>query len=286
MISVHEYTNLKREGTPKMSDQQQGWEYLDLGWTTAQVSSLRHCPSPVVPERGERINIPNSKPKVLVVDDEPSLCHLVREVLADCCEVVEAFSGLQAIEKALHHIPDCILLDLMMPEMGGYVVCEVLKQVRRTQLIPIIIVSAKETDEARPIALESGAVDFINKPFDLDDLRHRVLDTITNQPKERRQTPRLALAVPVRIEGASPIREFRIHTLTEDISQKGLRFCSELEARVGDMIYVHILSASPDVGPQYAGKATIVWVDDHFSPLIRCGAEFVEVSPKWVVKGF
>lgn len=225
------------------------------------------------------------KNTLLVVDDEPVLRRVVKEAFDDCCEVLEASTGMEAIIMALKHLPDCILLDLMMPEMGGYVACEVLKQIRRTQLIPILVVSAKETEEDRKIAMESGAAGFVSKPFQLADLRSRVLDILANQPKERRQTPRLVLAVPVRIEGVSSSGEFCFHTLTEDISRKGLRFYGEFKAEVNDLIRVHLLSSSPEEGPMYAGKARVVWVDNRYAPLTRCGAEFAEVSPNWIVSG-
>jgi CheY-like chemotaxis protein len=224
------------------------------------------------------------KPTLLVVDDEINVRRLIRGTFEDYCEVIEAANGMEAIEKALKHMPHCIILDLMMPELGGHVVCEVLKQIRRTQLIPVVIVSAKDSSENQQIASESGVADFITKPFHPLELRRRVLDVIAEHPKEKRSSYRLTVALPVKIHGTSSEAGFCIHTLTEDISRRGLRFHGDFSASIGDIIEVFQLSDSGERKPIYAGRAKIVWVNARYAPLLRCGAKFLEVSPQWPVK--
>jgi diguanylate cyclase (GGDEF)-like protein len=102
---------------------------------------------------------------VLVVDDTPATIETLFEALCREHEVLFATSGREAIEIALDHAPDLILLDVVMPDMDGYDVCAQLKANPRTQSIPVIFVTAmdQEEDEARGLSL--GAIDYIFKPI-------------------------------------------------------------------------------------------------------------------------
>ena len=105
------------------------------------------------------------KKTILVVDDNPDNIHLLREILHPVYQVKAAINGKLAIKIACAaDKPDLILLDIMMPEIDGYEVCQHLKKLPETMLIPIIFVSAKREidDEKRGFAL--GAVDYIFKP--------------------------------------------------------------------------------------------------------------------------
>ncbi len=102
---------------------------------------------------------------ILVVDDQPANIHTLYQLLVDDCEVLMATSGVEALSFCARQLPDLILLDVLMPDMSGYEVCERLKADPRTRAIPIIFVTVKGNaeDEARGFAL--GAVDYIPKPF-------------------------------------------------------------------------------------------------------------------------
>ena len=106
------------------------------------------------------------KQKVLIVDDTPQNIHVLMETLKDNYKIVAATSGAKALQLAERvPLPDLILLDVMMPKMSGYEVCEQLKKNPLTQNIPVIFVTAlsEAGDEER--GLELGALDFITKPF-------------------------------------------------------------------------------------------------------------------------
>lgn len=106
------------------------------------------------------------KQKVLIVDDTPQNIHVLMETLKDSYKIVAATSGAKALQLACRDpLPDLILLDVMMPEMSGYEVCEQLKKDPLTEKIPVIFVTAlhEAGDEER--GLELGALDFITKPF-------------------------------------------------------------------------------------------------------------------------
>jgi phosphoserine phosphatase RsbU/P len=108
----------------------------------------------------------DSQPRVLIVDDVPQNLHLLRETLKGSCKLLIAKSGHQALEiVARDPKPDLILLDVMMPGMSGYEVCETLKKDPTTKDIPVIFVTAlsESGDEERGLGL--GAVDYVTKPF-------------------------------------------------------------------------------------------------------------------------
>lgn len=110
------------------------------------------------------MSLPDSKPKILVVDDEPINVDVLGGVLSSLGEIVSANSGQEAIDICNNNKPDIVLLDVMMPQMDGYQVFAELKGNDATRDIPVIFVTAlaDETDEARGI--EMGAIDYLTKP--------------------------------------------------------------------------------------------------------------------------
>ena len=113
--------------------------------------------------------------KILIVDDEPFNLDLLEQELADYEYVIErAGDGVEALEKTESFEPDLILLDYMMPRMNGL---EVLKHLRATpkhQGIPVILLTAKATQEDKVAGLDAGADDYVTKPFDSFELLARV----------------------------------------------------------------------------------------------------------------
>ncbi len=108
----------------------------------------------------------SKKAKVLVVDDEPANIQILMELLKDKYAVVPATNGEAALQIATEEpIPDIIILDIMMPEMDGYEVCERLILDDKTKDIPIIFVTAKVEEEDEQKGLKLGAVDYITKPI-------------------------------------------------------------------------------------------------------------------------
>ncbi len=115
------------------------------------------------------------RPTILIVDDHPANIHLLAEALAEEYEIVVATSGQEAIELALAgDAPDLILLDILMPGMSGYEVCERLKLEEWTKSVPVIFVTAKNREEDETYGLKVGAVDYITKPFSMPIVRARV----------------------------------------------------------------------------------------------------------------
>lgn len=113
--------------------------------------------------------------KILAVDDEPELTELMQFHLVRAGhEVVTAANGWEAIDCVKRSRPDLILLDLMLPDLDGFGVCEILRRDPLTATIPIIIVSAWASTDSRNLGLELGALDYITKPFSPAELIARV----------------------------------------------------------------------------------------------------------------
>jgi DNA-binding response OmpR family regulator len=130
--------------------------------------------------------------KILVVEDDPDLVELLSFNLRGCGFTVSTASdGLDALKKARTIFPDLILLDLMLPELDGFGVCEILRREPATAAIPIIMVTAMSSQFARLAGLEAGANDYITKPFSPKQLIARV-QALLGQPAVPAATPQVA----------------------------------------------------------------------------------------------
>ena len=109
---------------------------------------------------------------ILVVDDEERMARFIRLNLEqDGFQVVEAHRGMQAVEAVRVEMPDVVVLDVMMPDLDGF---EVLKIIRETSSVPVIMLTAKGEEEDRVRGLELGADDYVTKPFSPRELVSRV----------------------------------------------------------------------------------------------------------------
>jgi DNA-binding response OmpR family regulator len=113
--------------------------------------------------------------KVLVVDDEEDIVELLSYNLQlEGYEVFRAASGMEALNQARLHLPDLILLDLMLPDMDGFSICEILHCQPSTTNIPVIMLTAMAGELPRLHGFEVGAADYCIKPFRPRDLKARV----------------------------------------------------------------------------------------------------------------
>jgi len=116
----------------------------------------------------------NSK-KILIVDDEVDLVETVRFPLEmEGYHVLVSYNGEDALNQARKENPDLILLDLMLPKLDGYKVCRLLKFDDRYKHIPILMLTAKTQEKDKALGMETGANEYITKPFEMDDLLRKV----------------------------------------------------------------------------------------------------------------
>ena len=134
-----------------------------------------------------------NKTIILVVEDNPDLREMVKEHLQDKYFVIEAENGVKGFQAAEEKIPDLIISDIMMPEMDGYELCKKIKTNEKTNHIPVILLTAKAATEDKLEGLETGADDYLIKPFNEDELKIRVrnLITIRKQMREKFQSQML-----------------------------------------------------------------------------------------------
>jgi DNA-binding response OmpR family regulator len=115
------------------------------------------------------------KKKILVVDDEEDILHFLELVLGEKgYEVVTAGGGQEALTRAHIDRPDLILLDIMMPQMDGWEVLKLLRVDDETAPIPVAMLSARTEARDRVQGLQEGAVDYICKPFSLQELLEKI----------------------------------------------------------------------------------------------------------------
>ncbi len=115
------------------------------------------------------------RPLILSVDDEQDVTDLVQFHLTRAgYEVLTAATGREALATVAARRPDLILLDLMLPDIDGFGVCEILRRDSATAAIPIVLLTAWATTDARSLGLELGALDYLTKPFSPRDLTTRV----------------------------------------------------------------------------------------------------------------
>ena len=145
------------------------------------------------------------KPTALIVDDEQAIRKLLRTSLSDTHDVIEASSGEEGLRLAATNNPSIVLLDLGLPGVDGI---EVIRRLREFSSVPIIVLSAREQDGDKVLALDSGANDYLTKPFSVAELQARL---------------RVALRAPVSTT-SSAIMEFgdvRVDVASREVTRQG-----------------------------------------------------------------
>lgn len=118
-----------------------------------------------------------SRKTILICDDEPALRELVRATLSDGYLFAEASDGVLALELAREVEPDAVILDLMLPRLGGLEVLALLQADDQLRTVPVVVITA--WNETREDVLAAGASDFVTKPFDPDVLKAAVEDVLS-----------------------------------------------------------------------------------------------------------
>ncbi len=124
-----------------------------------------------------------NKKRILLVDDEKDLVYAVKlQLEKNYFEVLTAYDGQEALEKARDENPDIIILDLMLPKIHGYKVCRMLKFDEKYKDIPIIIFTARAQESDKKLSFEVGADAYITKPFEPQMLLDKIKDLLDIRP--------------------------------------------------------------------------------------------------------
>jgi len=161
----------------------------------------------------------NGKDVILVVEDNPDVRKYIRGALEAEYTVIEAADGVEGSEKAGEIIPDLIISDVMMPRQDGFQLCAGLKRDVRTSHIPIILLTAKASEASVVEGLETGADDYITKPFNTKILLTRIRNLIDLRRHLQETIQREMLLQPTEIAVSSIDREF-MKELKEAVEKK------------------------------------------------------------------
>src|SRR6185437_11526979 len=122
--------------------------------------------------------------RVLIIEDDLEFCEAVAKTLASHYQALVAHSGAEGLKIAMKEKPDLILIDLQMPEMDGFEVCEQLRTKPATREIPIIILTGENAPNSRVKGLDSGADDYVSKPFHPQELLARIRARLRRRQSE------------------------------------------------------------------------------------------------------
>ena len=167
---------------------------------------------PVLPESPMALTAPGQTEPLLalVIEDNHELRDFIRHCLSDTWRVEEAADGTEGIQKAIELVPDIVISDVMMPGASGYEVCATLKNNEICAHIPVILLTARAAMESKIQGLQAGADDYLNKPFNADELLIRMNNLVSIRRKlmERFASSTVETEAP-QIDGWSgPDREF------------------------------------------------------------------------------
>ena len=153
---------------------------FDSSWVQSTVANIPLTSLVDIPELGV---IQKEKPILLVVDDHAEMRQFIGGIFDIRFQVIYSDRGEDALEKASDFLPDLVITDWMMPGMSGINLCRALRQNTKTSHIPIIILTSKSSQESQIEGMQSGADDFVSKPFNADLLEIRVKTLL--EAKER-----------------------------------------------------------------------------------------------------
>ncbi len=134
---------------------------------------------------GVRPKARKKSPLIMIIEDNPDVRLYIRGHLESSFRIIEAGEGIGGLKLAIKKIPDLIISDVMMPGMDGFELCQKLKTDERTSHIPVILLTARATTEDKINGLETGADDYLTKPFDADELKARIINLIVQRQKLR-----------------------------------------------------------------------------------------------------
>ena len=145
---------------------------------------------------------------MLVVEDNADVRQFISGHFGSMFRIIEARNGEEGWEKALEHIPDVVISDVIMPKTDGYVLCERIKNDERTSHIPVLLLTALHSKDNEIKGITTGADDYITKPFDLSVLQAKVENVLSIRESLKEKFSRNVVLEPSNIEITSPDERF------------------------------------------------------------------------------
>lgn len=219
--------------------------------------------------------------RILLIDDDAATRKLTKLQLAGNYDVIESGDATETLALALEHKPEAILLDLMLPEVSGLELCQMLKSVSITQPIPIFVITGAASADHRERCLDLGAEDVLQKPIDFSKLRSS-LDSVLREPlRERRSEPRIRLKAVVKLRGiANGGKQFELLTSTEDVSRNGFSCRCAIALPEHLTVEVSLMSREGELRIGRAELRHTRWPD---MPWQTCGFSFLEKTGPWII---
>ena len=248
-----------------------------FGWRSIAV------PRPPASRLDLGIGMEGSLYKLLIVDDDEGMRRMLRARLAAQYEVIETGLPDQALELALAHKPDAILMDLIMPNFSGFELCRGLRELSYTSRIPIFVVSGESEQSCREHCERLGALDYFQKPIDFNRLQNKLLEALQKQCPERRRSVRVQMKVTLLLKGLDVHRySFEESTCTENVSVDG--FLCPCTAPLAQNSDVQVFVVAGNDTANFAGRARVVRREHPDTPWQKYGFQFQEKTCHWVLQ--
>jgi len=218
--------------------------------------------------------------KILIVDDDDAMRGLLRTRLEGSYEIFDTGDSDRALGLAMEHKPDALLLDLMMPKLSGFDLCQSLHSLSYTSRTKIFIITGKEGGAVQEYCKDLGATGFFHKPVDFNALKRRLADELETQRPERRRQTRVRMRVSLKLLGTDTAgKPFEEVTSTENVSAGGFLCNCAASLATGTTVEVFLVGGKE----LYVGRARVIRKESDTN-WQRYGFHLDEKMGEWVVQ--
>lgn len=212
-----------------------------------------------------------AKKRLLVIEDDPDVAEMLTVYFSgQGYDVIHALTGADGVSSARAKFPNLILLDVMLPDMDGFEVCRILRQTTLTRQVPITFLTQRDGRSDKVAGLSLGADDYVTKPFDIEELRIRIQNSLRRSTRELLHDPRTGLPAESlvsdmrrEIEGKTgwTILDVRLNGLNDFRDQYGFLAADEALSLAAQSIIgtVHQIG-TPDDFVGTVGESHFVWI--------------------------